>query len=238
MQTVNLENAKVFVTAEFAKLNKNDTLQEYIDEVKSGDYSTDRCKVVEAVTLTAEEYNELTNSFLRDREWLTGKGGHDSDMDQPDGAWWTWGSEKQDEFSSTSYRLVISVYAPERQIIYIDPQGYSYARYVGLHKADIKQDEPKAGLSTFMPEMGGDWDKTATVHARYCGYGRGSYSLKSKTELKPMRGLEFEKVFKSSDLVNVPKAQAYVGWYSYSATPKAFKKLQEMQMISLEMLLD
>lgn len=65
--------------------------------------------VVEAREMTAEEYDHFTRNFMRNHPWLDGKGG------------------------SLGGRLqVIAVTAPERDTIYINPEGYSYARYVGL----------------------------------------------------------------------------------------------------------
>lgn len=132
MQIHNIENSRIFITAKFANLNKNNTLQKYQEEVKSGDYELCRCLVTDAAILTSEEYDDLTNSFLDDRDWLADKGGHNSDMIQPEGDWWNWSQEAQEEFRRTAYRLVIGVVCKERPTIYLDPQGYSYARYVGI----------------------------------------------------------------------------------------------------------
>jgi len=65
--------------------------------------------VAETKELTTLEYDIFISNFLRDRDWLKGKGGFKNDICQ-----------------------AIEVTAPERDTLYVDPSGYSYARYVGI----------------------------------------------------------------------------------------------------------
>lgn len=69
--------------------------------------------VSETTALTAEEYDVLVQSFLTDRTWCLGKGGY-----------------------SKGRICVIEVTAPDRRPLYINPEGYGYARYVGFKAPD------------------------------------------------------------------------------------------------------
>lgn len=84
-----------------------------LDEVKSS--AKDRSgyafetAITETVTLSSEEYDAFTRSFLKDYAWLTGKGGVVNKIHQ-----------------------AVAVTAPERLTLYVNPEGSSYGRYVGL----------------------------------------------------------------------------------------------------------
>lgn len=55
------------------------------------------------------DYDDFTRTFLADRDWLAGKGGTHNGM-------WN----------------VVEIVAPERTTLYVNPEGYAYARYVGM----------------------------------------------------------------------------------------------------------
>jgi hypothetical protein len=108
-------------------------IAEYRDEVAEGRFHLERCKVTDSVRMSKEEYAEFCNSLMTDRDWLAGKGGTDTTANLPRVEhWWQYTGEQQKEFRMHAYRLVLSVSAPDRPTIYIDPQGYQYARYVGI----------------------------------------------------------------------------------------------------------
>jgi hypothetical protein len=67
-------------------------------------------EVVATHEFSAAGYDEFTRSFLKDRAWPSGQGG----------------------WADRHTRRVIAVTAPDRQTLYVDPSGYSYARYVGM----------------------------------------------------------------------------------------------------------
>lgn len=133
MKITDISDADLFVNAKFAIINKNDTIAEYRELVAKGQFRLERCKVTESVRLSAEEYQDFTDTLLTDREWLTGKGGHDSTADLPSvDSFWQYSEEQQKVWKEHAYRLVLAVSAPDRATIYVDPQGYTYARYVGI----------------------------------------------------------------------------------------------------------
>lgn len=65
--------------------------------------------VVETKAMSAEEYDAFAQDFYASRDWLDGKGG-----------------------SINGVMRAIEVTAPEREPLYINPEGHSYARYVGI----------------------------------------------------------------------------------------------------------
>jgi len=86
-----------------------------INDVKENPFGLDPLEtaVVETKTMSAEEYDAFTQDFFVSREWLDGKGGSRNGIIQ-----------------------AIKITAPEREPIYVNPEGHSYARYVGLRIAE------------------------------------------------------------------------------------------------------
>lgn len=80
----------------------------YLVNLQAGDYDRKWAVVTESRTMLPAEWNEFVNNLLDDRDWLAGKGG----------------CEEQNQ-------LVIAVRCGDRTI-YVNPEGYSYARYVGF----------------------------------------------------------------------------------------------------------
>lgn len=121
--------------ARFARLNKNDTLARYEEEVASGDYDTEDVKVEEEITMFPAEYNHFANNLLEDRWFLAGKGGTDSTADVKIDSredFLALSKEQVEEWRAGAYRLVIAIKCEGRKTLYVDPQGHDYARYVGL----------------------------------------------------------------------------------------------------------
>jgi hypothetical protein len=85
----------------------------HMGDVKSAssDRSAHRYEVAvtETKQLTTAEYDYFITTFLRDRDWLRGKGGFKDEL-----------------------RQAVEVTAPERETLYIDPSGSAYARYVAM----------------------------------------------------------------------------------------------------------
>lgn len=103
------------------KLNKQDDIEAYIEQVKARDFDLCRADVSEVVCLTCDEWDDFVHNLLKNRDWLAGKGG----------------------CSSRGVREVIQVVRPgetaeESQSIFVDPQGYDYARYVGFYITDTQ----------------------------------------------------------------------------------------------------
>lgn len=86
-----------------------------ISDVKESPLGLDPLEtaVVETKAMSAEEYDAFTQDFFASHEWLDGKGG-----------------------SINGVMQAIEITAPERESLYINPEGHSYARYVGIRIAD------------------------------------------------------------------------------------------------------
>ncbi len=95
------------ITVRFAR--KPSSLQEMNAEIESPFAEIARCAVEETVSLTPDEYDAFTRLLYKDWPWLYGRGG-----------------------DRNGIRQVVAIIAPDRQTLYANPEGYSYARYVGI----------------------------------------------------------------------------------------------------------
>ena len=126
--------------AQFAKLNKNDSIELYEEEVAQGRFDTVKVKLTHHVRMNSSEWEDFTHSFLNDRDWLAGQGGTGSDFEtkydlenQRGYAAFCSDAEECKQYRAQSYRLCLLVENTETgATVYVDPQGYNYARYVGL----------------------------------------------------------------------------------------------------------
>lgn len=150
---LNVEDQKIFVTdGQYAHMNKNDNLQTYIQEVATGDYSTEETKITEVIYTTDEGYEFLKENLLTDFDYLKGKGGTNSHYKLPEeyenASYFNWPHEVQEAFKKQAYREGVLVYHPTKDLFIIDPQGYSYARYVALIPG-----ETQTKLRTFIENL-------------------------------------------------------------------------------------
>jgi len=121
----------LFANAKFPSLNKNDFFEDY--ESQLDETLATKALVQEIVTLSNEDFEEFKYSLLSDQEWLSGKGGDDSDYKVSDELeWFDLTEEQQRLWIAQSYRLVIMVHNQNGEHILVDPQGYNYARYCGV----------------------------------------------------------------------------------------------------------
>ncbi len=91
-------------------VRKPTNLDEVKEVIKHGSGERVRAKVEEVKKLSTNEYDKLSQNFFAHTSWLDGKGG----TALPENVW-----------------SVIEVQAPGRKTLYIDPEGFDYARYVG-----------------------------------------------------------------------------------------------------------
>lgn len=129
------------ITARFAKLNKNSTLDEYKQECAKGEYYEEAVKLTHRADLTHEQFRAFCGHLLSDFPWLDGLGGTESDyaFEGYDVEWCKLPDEKKDAWRAKSYRLGVLVTRPDGYAIVAGPQGYQYARYVGLLIEPISQ---------------------------------------------------------------------------------------------------
>ena len=131
------ENQKTF-SFKWAHLNKNSNLKTYIDEVKNNEYYNRDGKITHEWTFTDfQALQSLKSNLLTDFSQIAGLGGTDSD--DPRLEKYTHINEvPRDIVDSVKWHnLVIAVIYENKIKFVIDPQGFNYARYVGLTDANL-----------------------------------------------------------------------------------------------------
>lgn len=125
-----------FVEACYARLNKNSTIQGYVREVKNDDYDLELTEIKYEVRLNVKQWNDLLDgNLLTDYDWMDGKGGHNShyiparDVEHI----WQMTEEELEEWRKHAYRANCILVTCGHRSIVVDPQGYKYARYVGIN---------------------------------------------------------------------------------------------------------
>ena len=119
------------IKAFFPSLNKNNTLAEY-KALTDGNWN--EVEITDTLELSPAEWADFTENLLQDDERIAGKGGCDSDADVREvSQWWELTEEEQEAWKAESYILGVLVRNTDTgEEIIVDPQGYNYARYVGL----------------------------------------------------------------------------------------------------------
>lgn len=105
MSDTNNEQLKIFFVRKPESLEdlKTSFLQREPHEFEIG-------KVTETVTFSQEEYDDFTNDFFVNLDFLSGKGGS----------------------CKKGFYQTIKIIAPDRETLFVNPAGYDYARYVGM----------------------------------------------------------------------------------------------------------
>ncbi|MED1665750.1 LPD29 domain-containing protein [Brevibacillus laterosporus] len=128
------ENEQYFVIgSEFANMNKNNTIDEYKEEVEQGEYSLENVKITKEVHFYNEEaLTYFTNMLLHDFDFLSETGGSYTD-DNRINSMTDFYNMDEDEKKTVKWNLLgVAVYFNNKLQFVIDAQGYSYAQYVGL----------------------------------------------------------------------------------------------------------
>lgn len=128
------EHDSYYITnCQFANLNKNNTLDEYKEEVNKGDYTYEKVKIERELHFTDEKIlSYFENMFLHDFDFLEGTGGSEID-DNSINSMEDYHNMSISEQEQVKWNLLgVAVYLNGVLQFVIDTQGYSYARYVGL----------------------------------------------------------------------------------------------------------
>ncbi len=108
------ENEQQTKVYKWARLNKNSTLKEYKEEVRNGEYYTQKGRITHTLEFKNWAAAEaFSNNLLTSFDFIKGKGGT---------------LEENSEYIN----MVVAVMYAGNEYFVIDPQGYSYSRYVGL----------------------------------------------------------------------------------------------------------
>jgi len=124
----------------FARLNKNEHIEDYIDGIASGAYDHEKVLVIKKVTLSNEDYESFTHDFMSNHDFIAGLGGHNStyEPDREIENFYEMTEEEQELYRLEMYRECVKVFNADGEFVFIDPQGYDYARYVGLPSIDTE----------------------------------------------------------------------------------------------------
>lgn len=119
--------------AHFANLNKNNTLDQYKEEILKGDYYNDTLKVTREIHFKdMKSLNYFKNMLLHDFDFIKGTGGSNTD-DPRINTMNDYNKMSKAERDTVKWYLSgIAVYHDNKLQFVIDAQGYSYSRYVGL----------------------------------------------------------------------------------------------------------
>lgn len=119
--------------AYFANLNKNNTLDQYKEEVAKGDYYLNTLKVTREIYFKDKKsYNLYINMLLHDFSFIDGTGGSYTD-DLRINSMTDYYNMTSEEQKTVEWLLQgIAVYVNDELMFVVDAQGYSYARYVGI----------------------------------------------------------------------------------------------------------
>lgn len=124
----------VRMVARFASLNKNCTLERYVQECDGGDCYDRAVKVTHVVRMSADKYDLYAKHLMVNFPWLSELGGSDSDVpyEGDDKAWCNESAEFKAAWLAQSYFLGVLVLSADGRAMVVAPEGYGYARYVGL----------------------------------------------------------------------------------------------------------
>lgn len=153
VKQLNEDQEYFVIDAQFANLNKNQTLDQYKDEVAKGDYRLENVKITKEVHFNTEEaLNNFSNMLLNDFDFLAETGGSFTE-DNRINSMIDYYNMDDLEKNTVKWNLYgVGVYYGGKLQFILDAQGHSYARYVGLvdnakieksisHKQAIKEGE-------------------------------------------------------------------------------------------------
>lgn len=128
------ENKQYFVTgAEFANLNKNNTLEQYQEEVEKGKYSLEDVKITKEVHFNSlEALENFSNMLLNDFDFLANTGGSYTEDNRINSMSDYYNMDDFERATVKWNRKGVAVYFNNKLQFIVDAQGYNYARYVGL----------------------------------------------------------------------------------------------------------
>ena len=135
-------------------LNKQDRLEDYKRQtLNASEFNWEWGQVIERHELTTDEWKSFERGLLTNREWLAEKGGaatlNAAVADIPPQKMTR---ADMDAFRHGAYLLLLEVVSPEGELVYVDPEGYNYARYVGFSQAHMPKVAPTKLEALPVPE--------------------------------------------------------------------------------------
>jgi hypothetical protein len=135
VNVINLEEEKQYfvIGSQFAKLNKNCTLDQYKEEVEKDEFNLENVKITREIHFnTQESLNYFSNMLLNDFDFLSETGGSFTDDVRINSMTDYYNMTKEEQETVIWSLYGVAVYFNNKLQFIIDTQGYSYSRYVGL----------------------------------------------------------------------------------------------------------
>ena len=233
------------VWAKFVKQNKNNMLSEYYKECsRVGGWDWSQCRIEKVLEMSAEEYDAFSVSLMHSRPGFSEYGGSDSDSPYKPNRFFQFQSdEEKADWLAKRFLGVILVTAPGREPLAVDPEGYSYARYVGI---GVRVSPPKVrepgnpvgrwlvnGRETAIVESVTPARSGAQNHVRLIMYdgegkyvGRTYYSMRAGNSILPLR---WEWAFSNPDYEKVSPGALATIIEECDALDAALKQLAEAE---------
>jgi hypothetical protein len=116
-----------------ANCNKNNTLDQYKEEVKNNDFYLNNVKITKEVHFQNEEaLKYFSNMLLHDFDFLKQTGGSYTDDIRINSMTDYHNMTKEEQETVIFNLLGVAIYYNNKLQFVVDAQGYNYARYVGL----------------------------------------------------------------------------------------------------------
>lgn len=124
-----------FVKADFARFNKCGEISDYLEQVKDGEFETQRALVCYHMKLSIQEWNWFMQNLLSCHPVFSGRGGGTSTWNKKE---WTkfWSDlteQDREEWRAEYYHTECILVTCGWQKILVNPEGHAYARYVGVN---------------------------------------------------------------------------------------------------------
>lgn len=129
------ENNQYYVkNAYFANLNKNNTLEQYKEEVEKNDYYLNTLKVTREIHFKDDNsLNYFSNMLLHDFNFIDNTGGSYTEDLRINSMTDYYNMSKEEKETVEWLLKGIAVYNKDNELMFvIDAQGYCYSRYIGL----------------------------------------------------------------------------------------------------------
>lgn len=132
MQVQDITSFNLYVNVKFTGLVAT-TVQRHLEHKKDLPHAVreSKCKVDRVVDMELAEYVEFCNDLTKARDWIGDVGGTSSSIsyDKPS---YQWTDAERARWVAASWHHVVAVTCAEKPTIFVNAQGYDYARYIGL----------------------------------------------------------------------------------------------------------
>lgn len=138
------EENQIYITNIFGGIGKESTLDELMETLNTHDRKPEAAVITRKVNFISESaFNDFCKLFLNDFTFLDGKGGTGTEdariPETSDYMYYSKLTQEQRETIQTYNADCIGIYLYNDLQFIINPQGYSYARYVYIPGTDSKQ---------------------------------------------------------------------------------------------------